>query len=128
MSVSKSQVDVLWAGASSKSVASLGNATSDAFSLASNAVAAQIQVEANNGGTPVSGDTIDCWILFSLDDSLYDSTNQAAFLMRLDTNGQNPAVLTVPIPASWKSAKLYVVSNASQAITVSAKMLQTTVS
>ena len=65
MAISKSNTQVTWSSATSKSVSSSGNETSDAHTFSSNSVTAMITIKANHGGTPASGDTVDFFLLYT---------------------------------------------------------------
>ena len=68
MAISKSNTQVTWSSANSKSVASSSNETSDAHTFSSNSVTAMITIKADHGGTPASGDTLIffCFILLEI--------------------------------------------------------------
>ena len=63
MAISKSNTQVTWSSATSKSVSSSGNETSDAHTFSSNSVTAMITIKANHGGTPASGAPVDFFLL-----------------------------------------------------------------
>lgn len=134
MVVANNELQILWATASSKSVASGGNATSDAMSFSATAAEAVITMKAKNAGTPASGDTIEVYALLTCGDpdgagaDEYDTVGHAIHLATLDTNTDDPAIQSANLPVS-KGVKIYVVSNAgSNSITVSACINEKTVS
>lgn len=120
---------VTWSASSTKSLTS--NTTreaSDAVSINADAVQASLQVKVDNSGTPASGDTVDLWISWSPDASVYDTEEHAQFLGRLDTYatndpGEDPAQRTYTLDVSGKqSFKLLARGNqaASRNVTLSA--------
>lgn len=127
MAITKSEIQVQWSSADSKSVAAGGTESSDLISVNQNAVAGLLVVKADNEGTPAAGDTIDVYILENAGDpdgsgsDEFSTPGHARFIGELDTNVEDPAILARDIPMSAKSLKLYVESNASSnSITVSA--------
>ena len=65
-----------------------------------------IQVSADNAGTPASGDVCNVWIAYTVGDTLgdtgndFDTDKHAQFLMQLDTysaTGEDPARKSAPI-------------------------------
>lgn len=131
MAVSKTERQIKWATANTKSVTAGGNATSDAIGAI---VAAEVEntqtVKADNAGTPADGDTIDVYLVQTAGDpdadpdsaNEYPDTNHLIFLGQLDTFTSDPAIKTVSFPTvGIEDYKLYVESNAaSNSITVSA--------
>jgi hypothetical protein len=120
-----------WASANSKSITHGANATSDALGApATNCIGLQIELKANNGGTPASGDTVDFYLLQQLGNvdgggAIYDTVKHAQFLGRLDTNLENPAQITLAINPTVANLELYAVNNASSnSITVSGGVLE----
>ena len=120
---------ITWSASSTKSLTS--NTTreaSDAVSIHVDAVQASLQVKVDNSGTPSSGDTVDLWISWSPDASVYDTEEHAQFLGRLDTYatndpGEDPTQRTYTLNVSGKqSFKLLSRGNqaASRNVTVSA--------
>ena len=134
MGLGNNEIQVKWSAADSKSVAAGANETSDAFSFSGTASFAHIQLKADNNGTPAAGDTIELYLLLACGDpdgsgaDEYDTVNHAVGLAVLDTNSDDPAIKTVNCPVV-KGGKLYAKSNAaSNGITVSACILEKTVS
>jgi hypothetical protein len=133
MAITNTFTEFKWSTAATKALTFGTNSTSDALGApAQNAIAAQVQCKANNGGTPASGDTVDFFLLPTLGDVDGDSTtdydtakNAPVFLVRLDTFLENPAVGTVPVSAAMANCKIYAVNNsAARTITVSAGLLE----
>ena len=135
MAISKSNTQVTWSSATSKSVSSSGNETSDAHTFDSTSVSAMISMKADNGGTPSSGDTVDFYILYTTGDpdgagaDEYDTVGHGMHVGVLNTNSEDPVRKTVEIPVSAKGFKVYAVNNSSgRAITASAEIYETTAS
>lgn len=132
--LANNEVQVTWSAANSQSIAATGNATSDAFTFSTNGSFAHIQLKAKNDGTPAAGDTVSFFLLLTCGDpdgdvaDEYDTVGHAIPLGTLDTNSEDPALRTVNCPMV-KGGKLYAVNNsAGRAITVSACILEKTVS
>jgi isopentenyl diphosphate isomerase/L-lactate dehydrogenase-like FMN-dependent dehydrogenase len=131
--MAKSQTQVTFSSAASVSIASGGNATSDAFTFGSTSTAATLQVKADNNGTPASGDTVDVYILYTNGDpdaapdsaDEYDTVGHAQPICTLDTTVEDPAIETVEINAMAKGAKIYFKNNSGgRAITCSAQFTE----
>ena len=97
---------------------------------------AAIQINADNDGTPASGDTVAVYILWTTGDILgdsgsdYDTVEHAQLLCTLDTYatntpGEDPARKTIPLDnIAALGFKLYAVNNsAGRAITVRARVV-----
>jgi hypothetical protein len=120
MAVANNEIQVQWdSGTNSKSVSASGIAVSDAFNFSSSAVSAMITLKADNSGTPVSGDNVECYVLLSCGDpdgsganEYPNSDSDGFFLALLDTNEEDPTVVTVELPVA-AGAKIYVINNAS---------------
>ena len=132
--LANNEVQVTWSAANSLSIAAGNNATSDVFTFSTNGSLAHIQLKADNDGTPAAGDTVDFFLLLTCGDpdgagaDEYDTVNHAIPLGTLDTNSEDPALRTVNCPMV-KGGKLYAVNNsAGRAITVSACILEKTIS
>ena len=133
MGVGTGHKQVTWdTGNNTDSVSAGGNVTSDAITPEIDTGAQQITCEANNGGTPASGDTVSFYLLQSSGDTdqtggdSYDTTDNKHFLCKLNTHsgtgGNNPSQKTVPMPGPQKAFKVYVESAAaSNSITVAAR-------
>lgn len=134
VTLANNEIQIEWAGASSLSIAAAANATSDVFTFSTNGSFVHIQLKAKNDGTPAAGDTVDFFLLLTCGDpdgagaDEYDTVNHAIPLGTLDTNSEDPALRTVNCPMV-KGGRLYAVNNsAGRAITVSACILEKTVS
>lgn len=135
MASSRSESQITWASASSKSVAAGATETSDAFTLNAEDWDGVIQLSADNDGTPASGDTVTFSIAYTSGDILgdsgsdYDTTEHASFLAQLDTvaantPGEDPARLTVPILTGALGFKVIAKNNSGgRAITVRARVV-----
>ena len=132
--LANNEVQVKWSAADSQSIAATGNATSDVFAFSTNGSFAHIQIKADNEGIPAAGDTVSFFLLLTCGDpdgagaDEYDTVGHAIPLGTLDTNAEDPALRTVNCPMV-KGGRLYAVNNsAGRAITVSACILEKTVS
>lgn len=121
--MTREETQITWASAASKAVSAGASETSDAFVFNAGDWAAQIQVEANNNGTPASGDTVDVYILWDVG-SVSDTAATAVALCVLDTYAVDPAVITVTLPTPAASGfRLHAANRSSgRSITVSAKV------
>ena len=134
MAVSKAGQQVTFSSANSVAVSADSQTTSDAITLSSNGVAAQITLKSDHSGSPSSGDTVDFYILYSTGDpdglttDEFDTSGHALHLAILDLNIEDPAQKTVDIPVSAKSFKIYIDNNGSLSITCSAEIYETIVS
>lgn len=133
MAITRTETQVTFAAANSKSVAAGGDDLSDIVTLADNAIAAAITLKADNSGTPATGDWIDFfWCASAGDpDADADSADEYAsageWLARVDTNHAKAVsgafVETVMLPTAPTRGKLRALSNAaSNAIVVSAQI------
>ena len=136
MASTREETQITWSSASSISVSSSSNSTSDAFAFNASDWSAAIQINADNNGTPASGDTVDVYILWTTGDILgdsgddYDTVEHAQRLCRLDTYatntpGEDPARVTIPLDnIAAKGFKIYAANNsAGRAITVRARII-----
>jgi len=128
------EIQIQWTAANSISIAFGNNATSDVFAFSTNGSFAHTQLKADNDGAAAAGDTVDFFLLLTCGDpdgagaDEYDTVNHAIPLGTLDTNSEDPAIRTVNCPMV-KGGRLYAVNNsAGRAITVSACILEKTVS
>ena len=139
MAVSKSNQQVTFSSVNSIAVSGDSQTTSDAITLSSNSVAAQLTVKSDHSGSPLSGDTVDFYILYSTGDpdgagvDEYDTPGHGLHLAILDLNTEDPAQKTVDIPVSAKAFKVYVDNNSatpgsSGVITCSTEVYETVVS
>lgn len=134
MAITRAETQVTWpTAANSASVSAGGNATSEEFNLDASCVAAQVSLKADNSTTPASDDQIDVYLLQTSGDpdgastDEFDTTGHALFLCRLDTNTEDPAIMTVPLPIPQKGGKIYATgadSGNTNAITVSATITE----
>jgi len=92
-----------------------------------------VQVSADNGGTPASGDVCNVYVAYTTGDTLGDSSNDfdtdkhAQWLMQLDTystNGEDPARKSVGLRTAATACKIGVQcpQAATRNITVRARM------
>jgi hypothetical protein len=111
------ETQVLWAAASSKTVSAATIQWSDAMSCTVLDDAYQLQVSADNAGTPASGDYVDFYWKSSTGDVLGDSANDyetdehATYLGRVDTvaantPGEDPARKYFELPVGATAGKL----------------------
>jgi hypothetical protein len=129
MAITTESAQVQWSAANSVSVAASGTQTSDAVSIPDTAFAGEITLKADNDDTPSSGDTITFKILYTCGDpdgtssDEYDTDDNAPVAAVLDTNVDEPAVITIKLAnIAAKGFKVYAKNNnASHAITVSAE-------
>lgn len=137
MASSKNEQQVQWSAADSKTVSAATIQWSDAITLNAEDWAAALEINADNAGTPASGDTCDVYVGWSVGDVLGDSGDDfptdeyGEFLCRLDTYGTNspgedPARCVVPLAVAGKKAlKIGVIcaQAATRNITVRARLL-----
>lgn len=135
MAITRTQTQVTWSAASTKSVTSATEVVSDVVTLDDTCVALSITLSADNAGTPASGDTAVWRIQWSNGDVLadtgddYDTSEHAQFLGQLDTYGTNtpgedPARMTVTVTPVAKKFKLAVTcaNAATRNVTVAARI------
>jgi hypothetical protein len=107
-----------------------GSQVSDKITLNSDTVNVWIKCKAENGSTPASGDTVDLAAQFGGDpdaDGTEDMDNQGDHLVNLDTNLNDPAVKSPPIPFAPQNEdmQLEATNNSGQnTITVSAVLVE----
>lgn len=118
MAITRTQTQVLWASASTKTVNSGTEVVSDVFTLDATCVSFALQVSADNQGTPSTGDTAVWRIQWTTGDILgdtgddYDTSEHAQFVATLDTlstntPGEDPARRTIwlePVTQKFKVA------------------------
>lgn len=108
MASSRNETQVQWSAANSVTVSSSTVVWSDAFTFNIEDWDAELQVDANNAGTPASGDVCTVYVAYTTGDILGDSSSDYAsvehseFVMQLDTFGTNtpgedPANRTAPL-------------------------------
>lgn len=128
MAITRSETQIEWATASSKSVAAAATETSDAFALDATCIDAAITLKADNSGTPASGDIIYFYLSATAGDpdgastvEYPTNTNNMQLLGAIDTNDTDADSTTVYIPNNPYRGKIVAVSGASSnAIVVSA--------
>lgn len=118
MASSINNTQVTWSASASTTVASSTVVWSDAVTFNAEDWEAALQVNADNAGTPASGDVCDVYVAWSTGDvdgsagDDFDSVEHAELIGRLDTYGSNtpgedPARRTWPIvPGGAKSCKV----------------------
>lgn len=135
MAISKTKSQILWGGSSTIAVAAAGNSTSDAQAISDNAVSAGLVIKADNAGTPASGDELSVKILYTHGDpdadpdvaDEYDTAANAGIVAVLDTNAEDPVVVSIPIAVAATGFKVYVSNGAaSNSLTVSAQYVEQT--
>lgn len=134
ITLDNNEIQITWAAANSLSIAAAGNATSDVFTFSTNSSFGHMQLKAKCDVAPVPGDTVDFFLLLTCGDpdgagaAEYDTVGHALPLGTLDTDAEDPALRTVNCPIVL-GGRLYAVNNsAGRAITVSACILERTMS
>lgn len=108
MASSRVSTALTWSSAASVTMNSASAFTSDAFTCNAEDWSLVVQVNADNQGTPASGDIVDVWVAYTSGDVLgdsssdYDTTEHATYLGRLDTYatntpGEDPARATFTV-------------------------------
>lgn len=130
MALAKAQSQITWSTSDTVSVGSSSSDTSDEQSISDDAVAGELTVKADNAGTPASGDVLDVKILYNNGDpdadpdsaDEFDTSANARVVRKLDTNSEDPVIVSIPIRISAKSFKVFVENQASSnSITASAQ-------
>jgi len=122
MASSRNSTAITWSSSASVSLNSTSAFTSDAFAYNVEDWEAELQVSADNSGTPASGDYVDVWAAYTAGDVLgdssddYDTTEHATYLGRLDTYstntpGEDPARATWPLRTANKGFKVIAKAN-----------------
>lgn len=133
MALSKSENQVQWSASSSVSVTAGSNQTSDEVTLDATCYAASVSLKADNSTTAATDDQIYWWVLQSSGDpdgagtDEFDTAGHATFLAITDTNDEDPAIITVDLPAKNKKLKLYAegaTAGTTNSITVSATITE----
>ncbi len=117
MASSRNSTQITWSAANSVTVSSATVVWSDLFTFNAEDWQAEVQVNADNAGTPASGDVCNVYIAYSTGDILGDSGDDVAsvehaeLLFQLDTYGANtpgedPANRSAPVRCGAKSFKL----------------------
>lgn len=129
MPITRNETKVLFGGANSVSIASLGSNVSDLITLDTTCISASLTIKADNAGTPATGDTVDVYVLLSsgdpdgaavADEFASADTVHARFLCQLDTATSDPAIRTVDYPFVPQAGKLFAVNNGASSVTFSA--------
>lgn len=108
MAASRVETPINWSAANSVTVSSATVVWSDAFTFHADDWEAEVQVDANNAGTPATGDVCDVYIAYTTGDILgdsgsdYTSVEHSEFATRLDTvtantPGEDPANRSFPV-------------------------------
>ena len=120
MASSHPEQQVVWATASSKTLSSSARADSDEVAFNVEDWSFDLQLSADNQGTPASGDVLNVYIKWSTGDILgdsgndYDTDEHATFITQLDTYstntpGEDPARRTIfGIPRAGTACKVSV--------------------
>lgn len=121
MGLGRTEQQVTWAAANTKTLNSATRVDSDEIPIDLSVVAISISVRCDNQGTPASGDVLNVYVKWTNGDldagggaNDYDSDEYAMPLMVLDTYatntpGEDPATRTLPIdPNMGKAFKLSV--------------------
>lgn len=119
MASSRSETQITWSSASSITLSASGRQDSDAFAFNVEDWEAELQIDANNAGTPASGDLLYVYVKYTTGDILgdsgddYDTDEHAQLVAVLDTYGsntpgENPARVTVPLRTAAKGCKVSV--------------------
>lgn len=120
MASSHPEQQVLWATSSSKTLNTSARADSDEIVFNVEDMSFDLQISADNQGTPANGDVLNVYIKWSTGDILSDSGNDfdtdknAQFITQLDTYstntpGEDPARRTIiGIPRAGTSCKISV--------------------
>ena len=127
MAVTHTEIQVTWdSGSDTNSLAAAAAEASDTEVFNTAAVDAMITCKADNGSTPVAGDTVDFYALYSTGDpdgastAEFDTTTQGEFLCTVDTFADDPAIRTVPLRTAASEFQVYAVNNGASTVTVSA--------
>lgn len=134
ITLGNNEIQITWAAANDLSIAAAANATSDVFAFSATSSFGHMQIKAKNDGAPAAGDTVDFFLLLTCGDpdgagaAEYDTIGHAIPLGTLDTNAEDPALRTINCPIVL-GGRVYAVNNsAGRAITVSAIILERTMS
>lgn len=123
MASSRVSTALVWSATNNVTISSATAVASDAFTYNAEDWDASIQVNADNAGTPASGDYIDLWIAYTSGDVLgdagsdYDTNEHATQIGRLntygtDTPGEDPARGTYKLDTAPLGFKLIAVAPA----------------
>lgn len=106
MALTRSDYDLKWSTATSKSVTSSAVVWTDAVALDATDVSLSVFFKADNSGTPQAGDTCAVYVAWTTDGSNYDTAKHAKQIASLDTNVEDPAAVTVDLPVSAKGFQI----------------------
>jgi len=127
MALTRLERQITWSAASSVSVTAAGQQTSDVLALNADCAIAAITLKADNAGTPAAGDSIDFYLAATAGDpdgagaNEYPTAGHLFPLATIDTNVDDPGIMTVEMPAVPQTFQIVAKSNASaNGITVSA--------
>lgn len=134
MAITHAETQVTWpTAANSKAVAGGGDEASEEFNIDDTCVKAQITIKADNSTTPAADDQLYVWLTQTSGDpdgagaDEFDTDEHAQLLGVLDTNKEDPAIMTVPLPLPQKGCKLRaegVTAGTTNSITVSATVTE----
>jgi hypothetical protein len=127
MASSNNTTALAWSAVSSVALNSAAQVDADAIVFGVEDWDGAVTINANNGGTPASGDVVNVYAKWMVDGTTYDTTEHAEYLGQLDTYptdtpGENPAQKTFHLSVSGKKGvKISCVApqGASRAITIS---------
>ncbi len=129
MAVTKPATQITFAAANSFSLGAGLTVKSDSFTPGVADDTLTVQVKADNAGAPAAGDEVEVYLQRTLGDpdaepdvaDEFESDQHSLHLGTLDTFLEDPALLVAEgLGAVFKAARLYFVSNAASAITISA--------
>lgn len=140
MASSRTETQVLWSSSNTKSLNSNSWFVSDAVSFNIEDWDGEIQIRADNSGTPASGDTVEIRILYTAGDldnggggDDYPDVNtsgstaaQASFAAFLDTyNNYDPDGTSVPVRTANKGFKIAAraAQGATRAVTLAVRLI-----
>lgn len=135
MAITRHELQITWdTGNNSDSCPANSQVESDVHELDPTCIAAQIHCKADNSTTPATDDRIDWYLVQTGGDpdgtgaDEYDTDEHALFLGSTDTNVDEPAQFTVPLPIPQAHFKVQARGNHSDtttnAITVSATVTE----
>ena len=115
MTITKEQIQVLWSGNPTTTLAANAQATSDALLIDAAAGGGSISVYASHSGTAATGDTVNFKILYTNGDPLnvsdgtdvYDTAPNAAVQKALVLSDSDPAQATFEILPHVKGIRIW---------------------
>lgn len=130
MALTRVETGITWSSASTIALSDNNQHVSDAITIDPTTVSASIHINASNGGTPASGDTVTAQFEYRVGAS-YDTPKGAAPLIVLntyatDSNGENPQKKSGPIDCTSAGGKLVVAAaqGSSRTITITAWLVE----